>query len=270
MSRISGATALVTGGASGIGYLTGRRLLEAGAARLLIWDIDTQALERVTAELAGSGFSAAGAAVDITDLDGVRAAVHDLVTQGEAVDILVNNAGIVVGRDFVDHSHADIRASMAINALAPMHIALELLPDMIERGRGHIVNIASAAGLTPNPRMAVYCASKWAVTGWSESLRIEMERGRTGVAVTTVAPYYISTGMFEGVRSPVIPILRPEYAARRIVEAIRDDRILLRMPRIVNVLPLVRGLLPARAYDRVVGRWLRVYETMSTFRGRSA
>jgi all-trans-retinol dehydrogenase (NAD+) len=155
-----------------------------------------------------------------------------------------------------------------VNALAPMHLALELLPGMMQRGRGHIVNIASAAGMVSNPGMSVYCASKWSVIGWSDSLRLEMERARTGVRVTTVAPYYIDTGMFAGVHSPVIPTLKPERVARQIVEAIRRDRIMLRMPRMVNALPLLRGVLPMRVFDRVVGQWMRVYHTMSTFKGR--
>lgn len=94
-----------------------------------------------------------------------------------------------------------------------MHIALELLPEMILRGSGHIVNIASAAGFVSNPKMSVYVASKFAVVGWSDSLRLEMERNKTGVHVSTVTPYYIDTGMFAGVKT-LIPILKPEYAAK--------------------------------------------------------
>ena len=83
----------------------------------------------------------------------------------------------------------------AINALAPMHITREFLPAMLAAGRDcRIVNIASAAGLVSNPRMSVYSASKWAVVGWSDSLRLEL-RG-TPVRVTTVCPSYVTTGMF--------------------------------------------------------------------------
>jgi hypothetical protein len=81
-------------------------------------------------------------------------------------------------------------------------------------------------------------------------------------------PYYIDTGMFAGVRSPVVPILQPARVAEAIVSAIKQDRILLRLPRVVNLLPLLRGSLPARWFDRVVGDWLGVYRSMDDFTGR--
>ncbi len=282
MSRIKGCTALVTGGASGIGFLMGHRLLGKGAVRLVIWDRDghaldgaAEALDRAAQELHRANGSPGEAGprvlpmqVDVTDLDAVRGALAELAEEGVEVDLLLNNAGVVVGRDFAQHTHDDIRRSMEVNAMAPMHLALELLPGMMERGRGHIVNIASAAGLLSNPRMSVYCGSKWAMVGWSDALRIELERGGSGVRVTTVLPYYISTGMFEGVRSPLIPILRPEKVARAVVSAVEKDRIFLPLPWIVRLVPLLRGLLPPRLFDRVVGDGLGVYRTMRGFRGR--
>ncbi|MDZ7772963.1 MAG: SDR family NAD(P)-dependent oxidoreductase [Balneolaceae bacterium] len=93
---------------------------------------------------------------------------------------------------------------------------------------------SSAAGLLANPGMASDCAGKWALTGWSDSLRLEMERDETGVNVLTVSPYYIDTGMFEGVRSPILPILEPQKTASRIVRAIDKGTDRLRMPWIVE------------------------------------
>jgi len=143
-----------------------------------------------------------------------------------------------------------------------------ILPGMIERRSGHVVNIASAAGLVSNPGMSVYCASKWAMVGWSDSVRLELEAANTGVRVTTVLPYYIDTGMFEGVRSPFIPLLRPEYAVVRIVRAIQKNKIFLRMPRLMNLVPFLKGVMPTRWFDALGGRWLGVYRSMETFRGR--
>ena len=145
-----------------------------------------------------------------------------------------------------------------------------VLPAMIARGRGHIVNIASAAGLVANPGMSVYCASKWAVVGWSESLLLEMREARSGVHVTTVMPYYVRTGMFAGVTSSsLLPLMEPEYAARRIVRAIEKDQPRLRIPWQIYGLPLVKGLLPAALFDLVVGKGLGVYRSMKTFTGRN-
>jgi all-trans-retinol dehydrogenase (NAD+) len=268
VSRIRGKTVLITGGASGIGFLMGRKLLAAGAQHLLIWDIQKEAMDRAVAELASRGYRVDGFRVDLADPAQVQATVHAMQSRGIVVDILINNAGVVVGKPFVDHLPADIARTMDVNTLAPMYLTRELLPGMVARGSGHIVNIASAAGMLSNPRMSVYCASKWAVIGWSDSLRLEMEQARTGVAVTTVTPYYIDTGMFAGVRSRVIPILKPERVADEIVAAIERDKIFLRLPRLVNFLPLLRGILPTRWFDRIAGEWFGVYESMTEFRGR--
>lgn len=285
MSEIRGRTALVTGGASGIGYRIGAEFLRRGADHLVVWDVDEAALSAAVESLASEvaavpgeadstipgirrSATVSGTRVDLSSLDEIRHAASELRKAGLEVDILVNNAGIVVGREFAAHSHGEIDATMSVNALAPMHAARELLPRMLERDCGHIVNIASAAGLVSNPRMSVYCASKWAMIGWSDSLRLELERANSAVRVTTVTPYYIDTGMFAGVRSPVIPILKPEAAARQIVRAVERDRAFLRMPRIVALVPLLRGLLPVRWFDRIVGDWLGVYRSMDEFRGR--
>jgi short-subunit dehydrogenase len=268
MSRIRGSTALVTGAASGIGRLLARKLLAAGAGHLVVWDIQEAAMNSMAEELRSAGRVSAFR-VDLADPAQVEAAARAMEAAGIAVDLLVNNAGVVVGKVFADHSPADIARTMAVNTLAPMYLTRELLPGMLARGGGHIVNVASAAGMVSNPRMSVYCASKWALIGWSDSLRIEMERARTGVKVTTVTPYYIDTGMFDGVRSPVIPLLEPGYVAEQIVAAIESDRIFLRLPRVLNVLPLLRGILPARWFDRVGGDLLGVYDSMNGFTGRT-
>ncbi|HEX6050998.1 MAG TPA: hypothetical protein VFZ21_17080, partial [Gemmatimonadaceae bacterium] len=92
---------------------------------------------------------------------------------------------------------------------------------------------------------------------------------RTGVRVTTVMPYYVRTGLFAGVRTRVLPMLEPDRVAREIVAAIRKDRIVLRLPRVLHLLPLARGMLPARWFDRIIGEWAGVYRSMSTFRGHT-
>jgi hypothetical protein len=268
MSQIQNKSVLITGGASGLGCLLARRLRDEGAAHVVIWDIDAPALTRVVNELSGPGSRVSGWRVDVADPAQVQATVRSIEASGAGIDLLINNAGVVVGKRFVDHTPADIARTMNVNALGAMYLTRELLPGMLARGGGHIVNVASAAGLVSNPRMSVYCASKWAMIGWSDSLRLEMEQARTGVKVTTVMPYYIDTGMFAGVRSPVVPILQPARVAEAIVSAIKQDRILLRLPRVVNLLPLLRGSLPARWFDRVVGDWLGVYRSMDDFTGR--
>ncbi|WP_411975544.1 SDR family NAD(P)-dependent oxidoreductase [Sulfitobacter faviae] len=269
MTEITGRTALITGGASGIGLLMGRMLLERGAARLIVWDASEANIEAARAALNPFG-AVTFVRMDVSDTDAVLAAAERLETEGTKIDLLINNAGIVVRKPFLEHGHADIDRTLAINTAALMHLTRALLPGMVARGGGHVVNIASAAALVTNPNMSVYAASKWAVTGWSDSLRQEMERGGTGVRVTTVLPYYIDTGMFEGVRSRIIPILQPEDVARRILRAIERNAVFLHMPSIVRLLPLLRGLLPTRALDFVLNRIFGVSSSMDDFKGRQS
>jgi short-subunit dehydrogenase len=269
MSKIQGKTALITGGAQGMGRAVAELLLKKGARQVILWDIRPELLEKTAAEIRGHGFTVVTDVVDVSRTSDVIAAAARAEAAGP-VDILINNAGIIVGKNFVDHTHDDIDRTMAINTSALMHLTREILPGMLARRSGHIVNIASAGGMTPNPRMAAYCASKWAVIGWSDTLRVEMERGKTGVKVTTVTPYYVDTGMFAGVRSPLLPLVKTPNAARAIVRGIEWDRIFVRMPWSIYLMPLMRGLLPGRLYDWVVGDGLRVYHTMDHFTGRDA
>jgi len=268
MTKLLNSTVLVTGGASGIGRLIGDICLQSGAGKLVIWDINKEKLDETTRELRSLHFSVYPYVVDVTDLNVVIAAAAKVNEEVGPVDILVNNAGIVTGKNFAEHSHKEIDLTMAVNASALMHITLEFLPGMIARRRGHVVNISSAAGMLANPKMSVYCASKWAVSGWSDSLRLEMEKGRNGVKVTTVNPSYINTGMFRGVRTnPMLPILKPHKLAARVVRAIRRNRLVVRAPFLVRLLPFTKGILPIRLFDLFVGKVLGVYRSMENFEG---
>ena len=138
---------------------------------------------------------------------------------------------------------------------------------MIAQKSGHICNIASSAGFISNPKMSVYAASKWAVIGWSDSLRIEMQMKKTNVNITTVTPYYINTGMFEGVKS-LIPILNPEKVAEKIIRGIEHNRIIVSMPLSMHFIRLSQGILSIKMFDWFAGSVLRIYKTMDHFVGR--
>lgn len=268
MSEISNKTVLVTGGASGIGKLMGALCLEDGAKRLIIWDIDRKKTEETAYELNKKGYEVHGYHVDLGNTDEIRMAAKDVLEKWGGVDLLFNNAGVVVGKEFQHHTHHDIDFTMRINTGALMHTTLAFLPAMINKKEGHIINIASAAGMTANPKMAVYVASKWAVIGWGESLRLELEAISQELHVTTVTPFYINTGMFDGVRSPLVPILDQHVAAKKIIKGVKQNKIYVRMPWIVYALPFFKGILPQRWLDTVVGKWFGIYKSMQEFKGR--
>ena len=246
----------------------GRMALERGARRLVIWDIDRGNMASAVAELEPLG-SVSAYMVDVSDSGAVAAAYARVRSECGDVDILINCAGIVTGNMTFDRqSVRDIERTMAVNATAPMVLTLQVLPDMIARDHGHVCNIASAAGMISNPKMSVYVASKWAVIGWSDSVRIELRQARSRVRVTTVAPYYINTGMFDGVRSRIFPILEPEATARKILRAIERNRDFRGIPWGFHFIRFWQGVLPTSWFDTIFGGWVGIFSAMDGFTGR--
>lgn len=265
MKDLKNKNVLITGGASGIGKLMGKLVLEKGA-NLIIWDINPGNIDQTLSELASLG-KISSYILDVSNAEQVRETAAMVLQEQGIVDVLINNAGIIVGKYFHDHSTEDIDRTMNINALAPMYVTAEFLPGMMVQKSGHICNIASSAGLVSNPKMSVYAASKWAMIGWSDSLRLEMEELEMNINITTVNPFYIDTGMFEGVRSKV-PILKPEKVAKKIIKAIEQDRIFLTMPWSMHLVRFSQGLFPVKFFDLFVGKVLGMYKTMDHFDGR--
>lgn len=270
MTKIKDRCVLVTGGASGIGRIMGRLALERGAKMLLIWDINPAHIASTVEEYSRAyPGRVAGDVVDVADNEAVAAAYARAKERFGSIDILINNAGIVTGNHTFDRQTVEeIERTMNINAKAPMIVALQALPDMLARNDGHICNIGSEAGMISNPKMSVYVASKWAVLGWSDSVRIELRQARSRVRVTTVAPYYINTGMFDGVSSPIFPILDPERTARKIIRAIERNRDFRGIPLGFHMIRFWQGVLPTSWFDFIFGRCFGIFSAMDNFKGR--
>lgn len=267
MTKIKGRTLLITGGASGIGRIMGRMALQRGAKKVVVWDINEDNIAATESELKSYG-EVKGYKVDVANTEMVKQMFALTTKECGDVDILINSAGIITGnKTFAEQSQQDIDRTMAINATAPMTIALQALPPMLERNVGHICNIASAAGFIANPRMSIYAASKWAVIGWSDSLRVELQEAKSNVHVTTIAPYYISTGMFDGVRSRIIPILKPEWVAKKILNAIEKNKKISSWPLGYHLIRTLQALLPLRALD-LLCKVLGIYNALDHFKGR--
>ena len=136
------------------------------------------------------------------------------------------------------------RSQVDVNLNSYFWCARTFVPGMVERNEGHVVMIASAAGLLGVPGMAAYSATKHAVIGFAESLRLELRRGgATGVGMTIVCPSFIDTGMFPNTTPPLFtPWLKPEALAEKIVAAVRADRLYVREPSMVKLIPLLKAL----------------------------
>lgn len=275
--HIKGTNVLITGGASGIGRIMGRICLEKGASNLIVWDINQANIDKTEAELSDVKPAEAGVSkgqihsyiVNVSDPQAIKSAYEKVKSEVGEVDILVNCAGIVRGNNTFDKQTVqDIDLTMDINANAPMYVALAVLPDMLRRDRGHICNIASAAGMLGVPKLSVYCASKWAVIGWTESMRVELKQAHSHVRVTSVAPYFINTGMFDGVNSKVFPILDPEKTAAKIIRAVEVGKSFRGIPFAYHFIRIWQGLLPNFLFDFIFGKIFGVYSVMDHFTGR--
>jgi len=268
VTTINSKHVLITGSASGIGCRLAGRMAALGA-QVSLWDIDDVRLGGACEQIAARGGSVCGYSCDVTDRTTVDELAAQTVADWGPVDILVNNAGVVSGRTLLQLTPEQIERTLRVNVLALFWVTRAFLPAMVERGSGHVVTMASAAGLMGVPHMTDYAASKFAAVGFDESLRLELRRAAPGVVTTVVCPFYIDTGMFAGVKTRfpwLLPILKEDEVADAIVRAIQRNRRQVILPLLVRSVPLMR-LLPVAAFDRIAD-FLGVTASMDSFVGR--
>lgn len=188
------------------------------------------------------------------------------------VTILVNNAGIVTGKKFMDAPDSLIEKTMEVNTMAHFWTYKAFLPAMMANNHGHLVSIASSAGLIGINGLADYCASKFAAVGFAESIGLEMLAiGKSGVKTTIVCPYFINTGMFDGCQTKwprLLPILDPEYAAKKILDGVLTDQAFVLMPRTMYIISGLKHILPMKQ-GLLLGEYLGAFNLMDHFRGRT-
>ncbi|KAK3087646.1 hypothetical protein FSP39_008710 [Pinctada imbricata] len=267
---VAGETVLVTGAGSGIGRLMSVKFAELGA-RLVLWDINQTGNEETAKEIKATGASVWTYTVDLSSRDEIYKAAQQVKQDVGEVDILVNNAGIVTGKKFLDCPDNMIQKTFDVNTTAHFWTCKAFLPSMIERDHGHIVSIASSAGFIGVNGLADYCASKFGAVGFDESLRMELGMlGKKGVKTTVVCPYYINTGMFDGVRTKypwMLPILEPKDTVNRIIDAVRCNQEIIMIPKIIYFLIALKGILPRKVLI-LLCKHVGVSNFMDTFKGR--
>ena len=273
--NVAGSRILITGAAMGMGRLYAERAVAEGAETVILWDINKEALAETTKALrvhADNHQEIVPMLVDIGERTAIEKASANVLANHGGVDVIINNAGVVRGTYFWEHENErDTEFIMKINALAPMFITHEFLTGMMEGKRpSRIVNIASAAGTLSNPKMSVYASSKWALIGWSDSVRLELKQQHIdNVKVTTVCPSYIATGMFEGVKGPLMtPIMQPDYVVNKVWKAMLAGKPMLMLPWTVHLSKVLKGILPQRWFDAIADNIFGVYNTMDKFTGR--
>ncbi|MBN2861496.1 MAG: SDR family oxidoreductase [Sphaerochaetaceae bacterium] len=256
---------LITGGASGIGRLLAVRFADAGWP-VIVWDINKGLLDTLEAE---GNTLITPMLCDITDREEVYKKADEVQKTFGALDILINNAGIVSGKPLLQTSDAEIEATIQVNLLSLFWVTKAFLPAMVSRKSGHLVTIASAAGLVGVKGLVDYSATKFAAVGFNESLRMEYGGREAGIATTVVCPFFIDTGMFRGVKTRfplLLPIMQPEYVADKIVRAVKRKKKILILPFFVRTLFILR-LFPLSFFDRVAG-FFGINRSMDQFTGR--
>lgn len=270
----AGACVVITGAGSGIGRLMALRIVEEGG-RVAIWDINGEAA-RTTADMANaqvgadpSDPKAIAFTVDVTDNAAVQRAAADTIDALGRVNVLINNAGVVSGAPFEDLTEQQIRRTFAVNVLSLFWTTKAFMPALKKQQRAAIVTVASAAGIVAVTRQTDYAASKFAAVGFTSSLRSELKKAGSHIRTLTVCPYYIDTGMFEGVTTKfplLLPILKEQAVADRIVEAVAKGRERLIMPPFAAVAGFVAAL-PPKIADPIYGIF-GLNEGMDHFTGR--
>ena len=243
---LGGAIVVVTGGARGIGKATADLFVAEGAT-VCVGDldgVDCSPTARVRA------FT-----VDVASRESFTAFVDEIIERHGRIDVLVNNAGVMPLGDFLSEDDAISRTTLDVNVWGLVYGMRLVLPHMIGRGRGHIVNVASMAGKLAVPGMAVYNASKFAAVGLSASVREEYRD--SGVSVTAVLPSAVRTRLASGV--PLgrgLPTVEPETVARAIVGSVARRQAEITVPRYLAAWDLLNALAPdplMRLARKVIG-----------------
>jgi short-subunit dehydrogenase len=249
-----GSTVLITGGARGIGRATAARFIRAGA-RVVLADVDLAVAEATAAALRADGGVAQAARLDVRDAAAFEALVARVEAELGPLEILVNNAGVMSLGAFTEQRPEDDALQLSINLGGVIHGMRAALPRMRARGRGLVINVASMAGKIPVPHAAVYAATKHAVIGLTESVRLEL-RG-SGVELAYVMPIPVRTELIAGVtpmRWP--PPVTPEEVAEAVVAEVAErGAVAAFVPASQAATSRLTALLP-RAWAEWVGRAL--------------
>lgn len=247
----SGKVVFITGASSGIGHALSVELGRRGASMGLLAR-RAEMLDKTVEEVQKAGGRALALPADVTNAPAVRQAADDLRKEFGKIDVLVANAGIAATTDAKDLRAEDVAQLININLLGAVNSVISVLPEMVERGNGHLVAISSLAGYRGLPKSAAYCASKAGVSAFFESLRLDL-RG-TGVDVSIIHPGFIKTPLTAG-RSADMPFLMElDDATRKIVRAIESRKKSYAFPWQLATIVRAGMLFPNGLYDWIASR----------------
>jgi short-subunit dehydrogenase len=272
MTAISGSAVAVTGAASGIGRALALELAARGAD-LALADRDEAGLAAVAAEIGQTGARKVTVhRVDVSEADQIASFAQAATSAHPSLNILINNAGVSLLGQFHEIDQAQIEWLFNINFWGTVHATRAFLPQLARQREAHIVNVSSIFGLVAPPGQTAYCASKFAVRGFSESLRHELAMAASPVRLTVVHPGGVATNIVRNSRTGVgvsdnarraqaiewfdtAARTTPIDAARTIIAGVENNRPRILIGRDARLMDLLQRLLPA-TYWSVLQRWL--------------
>ena len=243
---------LVTGAAKGIGLATVKRLLKKDA-KVILWDFQPNDLEDAVKSLKAEGHNVFSQVCDVTNKEQVYRNAAIIKKDIGDVDILINNAGTVYTGYMLDRSDEELENMINVNFTSMIYTIRSFMPAMLEKNKGHIINISSASSLIGAPKLAIYAATKWAVMGLTESLRLEaIKMDKKGVRFSSIHPNFLKKGLFEGAKLNILgSIFAPGIKSHDVVAKVIVNRAIRfgfhspKIPWIMNQSVLLRALLPS-------------------------
>ncbi|CAO1384619.1 unnamed protein product [Diamesa hyperborea] len=267
MKDVKNQVVLITGGGGGVGKHLALNFARMNS-KVVLWDINRDALETTKNALSSEGFNCHTYVVDISVKEQVYESAKRVKQEVGKVDILINNAGIVTCRPFLELSDKSIELTYGVNILSHYWTSKAFLPDMIESKQGHIVTVSSVTGLLGTYACTDYSATKFACVGFHESLYSELHmHGHDFIGMTLVCPYYIATGMFNGVKPRLFPMLEPKYVADKIVNAVLKNEVNCTIPSSVRTFLPLKCLLPAKMSWEMMSTIMKGPQSMMLFKG---
>ncbi len=276
MKRFDDRVVAITGAGSGIGRALAVELAGRGA-HVAVSDVDEAGLADTVARCEGRGVKVTAQRVDVADRAAVDAWAEQVVADHGRVNVIVNNAGVALSADVEVMSYDDLEWLMGVNFWGVVHGTKAFLPHLKAAGEGHVVNLSSVFGLVSIPTQSAYNAAKFAVRGFTDALRIELEAADCGVSATTIHPGGIRTNIVRNARLDLrsglladdreeaardfdrLARTTPEEAARQILLAVERNRRRALIGPDAKVIDALSRL-PAGIYQRVLVhgvRWAR-------------
>jgi NADP-dependent 3-hydroxy acid dehydrogenase YdfG len=257
VKSVAGMVVAITGGARGIGKCTAQSLIRRGA-RVAIGDLHAELAEETAAELGGN---CVAFELDVTDRESFSPLLDSAESELGPIDVVINNAGIMPIGPFIEETDETAKTMIDINLHGVIYGTKLALERMLPRGSGHIVNIASQAGKAGLPGGATYCATKHAVVGLSEAVRLE--NIDKGIEVSCVMPAVVNTELGSGlVDTRGVKKLEPEEVAEAIVEAIETNRFDVWVPRSSAGIAAILSLVP-RSGREAIARILKADKVLA-------